>query len=70
MTNQTQSGIQWASLTVPSVANRRNFGRKTQKWPQKNISGRENPRPNFMHISQTMAEKGQHFLNCVFHLKS
>jgi hypothetical protein len=24
----------------------RNFCRKTQKWPQKNPSGRENPRPN------------------------
>jgi hypothetical protein len=26
----------------------RNFGRKTQKWPHKNMSGRKNPRPNFL----------------------
>jgi hypothetical protein len=25
----------------------RNFGRKKQKWPHKNISGRKNPRLNF-----------------------
>jgi hypothetical protein len=35
----------------------RYFGRKTQKWPHKNLSGRKNPRPNFWHICLKMAEK-------------
>jgi hypothetical protein len=39
----------------------RNFGRKTQKWPQKILSGRENPRPNFWQICLKMAEKGPNF---------
>jgi hypothetical protein len=46
-------------------------------WPQnakvalENLSGRENPRPNFTQISsKKMAEKGAKFLKCAFHLKS
>jgi hypothetical protein len=34
----------------------RNFGRKTQKWPPKNISGRKNQRPNFWQIFRKMTE--------------
>jgi hypothetical protein len=47
---------------MPVLPTGRNFCRKTQKWPQKNISGRENLRPNLMQISQQMAEKGPNFL--------
>jgi hypothetical protein len=32
----------------------RNFGRKTQKWPHKNMSSRENPRPNIRQICLKM----------------
>jgi hypothetical protein len=39
----------------------RNFCRKTQKWPQKNLSGRENSRPNFLQNYPKMAEKGPNF---------
>jgi hypothetical protein len=35
----------------------RNFGRKTQKWPHKNLNGRKNLRPNFWQIFIKMAEK-------------
>jgi hypothetical protein len=40
----------------------RNFCCKTQKWPQKNLSGRENPWSNFMQKFQKMAEKAPYFL--------
>jgi hypothetical protein len=39
----------------------RNFGRKTQKWPHKNLSGRNNLRPNFWQIIIKMAEKWPNF---------
>jgi hypothetical protein len=32
----------------PVLPTGRNFGRKTQKWPYKNMSGRKNSRPNFL----------------------
>jgi hypothetical protein len=35
----------------------RNFGRKMQKWPHKNLSGRNNLRPKFWQIIIKMAEK-------------
>jgi hypothetical protein len=38
-----------------------NFGRKTQKWPHKNLSGRKKWRPNFLQIFQKMAEKWPNF---------
>jgi hypothetical protein len=44
----------------------RNFCRKTQKWPHKNLSGRENPQPNFLQICQKMAEKGPNFFEVWF----
>jgi hypothetical protein len=44
----------------------RNFCRKTQKWSQKNLSGRENPRQNFLLICQKMAEKGPNFFEVWF----
>jgi hypothetical protein len=34
----------------------RNFGRKTQKWSDKKLSGRTNPRSNFMQIFYKVAE--------------
>jgi hypothetical protein len=43
------------------LATGKNFCRKMQKWPHKYLSGRENPRPNFLPICQKMAEKGQNF---------
>jgi hypothetical protein len=39
----------------------RNFGRKTQKWPHKNVSGRKNPLPNFWQIFIKLAEKWPNF---------
>jgi hypothetical protein len=40
----------------------RNIGRKTQKWPHKNISGRKNLRPKYLPIFQKVAEKWPNFL--------
>jgi hypothetical protein len=46
----------------------RNFGRKTQKWPHKNLSGRKKQRPNFWPISQKIAEKWPNFFGvCISH---
>jgi hypothetical protein len=39
----------------------RNIGRKTQKWPYKNPSGRKKQRLNFLLIFQKMAEKWPKF---------
>jgi hypothetical protein len=42
----------------------RNFCRKMQKWPQKNLSGRENPQPNFKQNFKKIGkigEKGPNF---------
>jgi hypothetical protein len=39
----------------------RNFGRRTQKGPYKNLCGRKNWRPNFLEICQKRAEKGPNF---------
>jgi hypothetical protein len=39
----------------------RNFGRKSQKGPQKNLRGRKNWRPNFYQIFIKRAEKGPNF---------
>jgi hypothetical protein len=46
---------------IPVFPTGRNFGRKTQKRPLKNMSGRENPRPNILQICLKMAEKGPNF---------
>jgi hypothetical protein len=48
----------------------RNFCRKMQKWPQKNLSGGENPQPNFRQNFNKMGEKGPNFLKFLFYLKS
>jgi hypothetical protein len=53
----------------PVLPTGRNFCRKTQEWPQKNLSGRENPRPNFLRIGQKMAEKGPNFFEVWFSYK-
>jgi hypothetical protein len=45
----------------------RNFGRKKLKWPDKNISGRKNPQPNFWQNFLKMAEL---FLKCVIDMKA
>jgi hypothetical protein len=46
----------------------RNFGRKTKKWPHKNLSGRKKLRPNFWPIFQEMAEKWPNFYSvCTSH---
>jgi hypothetical protein len=45
----------------PVLPTGRNFGRKTQKWPFKYLSGRKKQRPNFSPISQKMAEKWPNF---------
>jgi hypothetical protein len=56
---------------VPVLPTGRNVGRKTQKWPYKNISGRKNPRPNYWQIFQKMAEKWPNlFLKCICHIKA
>jgi hypothetical protein len=39
----------------------RNFSRKTQKWPHKNLNGRKKWRLNFMQMFQKMAEKWPKF---------
>jgi hypothetical protein len=39
----------------------RYFGRKTQKWPYKNLCGRKNQRPNFLQICLEMAEMWPNF---------
>jgi hypothetical protein len=39
----------------------RNFGRKSQKGPRKNLRGRKNWRPNFYQIFMKRAEKGPNF---------
>jgi hypothetical protein len=44
----------------------RSFCRKTQKLPQKNIGGRENPRPNFLQICHQTAEKWLDFFEVWF----
>jgi hypothetical protein len=52
----------------PGLPTGRNFGRKTQKWPHKNLSGRKKQRPNFWPISQKMAEKWPNFFGvCTSH---
>jgi hypothetical protein len=55
---RSQSGS-WQSAAVLPTG--RNFGRKTQKWPHKNLSGRNNLRPNFWQIIIKMAEKWPNF---------
>jgi hypothetical protein len=42
----------------PGLPTGRFFGRKTQKGPNKNISGRTNLRPNFGRIFPKRAKKG------------
>jgi hypothetical protein len=54
------------NATEPVLPTGRNFCRKTQNWPQKNLSGRENPRLNFLQISQKMAEKEPNFFEVWF----
>jgi hypothetical protein len=55
-------------LPKPVLPTGRNFGRKTQKWPHKNLSGREKLRPNFWPIFQKMAEKWPNFYSvCTSH---
>jgi hypothetical protein len=48
----------------------RYFGRKTQYWPNKNLSGRKNMRPNFSQICLKVAEKWQNFFEVCSLLKS
>jgi hypothetical protein len=43
---------------------------KRKSGPQKNLSSRENPRPNFLQILQNRAEKGLFCLMCVIYPKS
>jgi hypothetical protein len=57
-------------VPVPVLPTGRNFCSKTLKWPHKNLSGRENPRPNFLQICQKMAEKGLNLFGVLFHIKS
>jgi hypothetical protein len=47
----------------------RNFGRKTQKWPNKNLSGWKRQRPNILQIFQKMAEEWQNFPEDYIHIK-
>jgi hypothetical protein len=44
----------------------RNFGRKTQKWPPKNISGRD----NHGRFSKEWLKSGRTFLKFVIHIKN
>jgi hypothetical protein len=45
----------------------RNFGRRTQKGPYKNLCGRKSWRPNFLSICQ---KRGQTFLKLITNIKS
>jgi hypothetical protein len=46
-----------AGIPLTVLLTGRKFGRKTQKWPCKNLSGRKKQRPNFLQIFQKIAEK-------------
>jgi hypothetical protein len=56
--------------TAPVLPTGRNFGRKTQNWPPKNISGWKNQRPNFWQIFQKMAEKWPNFFEVCYSHKN
>jgi hypothetical protein len=49
------------SVVLPVLPTGRNFGRKTLKWPHKNMSGWKNPRLKLLKILQKVAEKGPNF---------
>jgi hypothetical protein len=50
----------------PVLPTGRDFGRKRQKWPHKNLSGRKKQRPNFVQIFQKIAEKWPNFFPVCF----
>jgi hypothetical protein len=63
----------WATSYIWAVLpTGRNFGRKTQKWLLKNISGRKNPRPekSAAEFVKNWPKSGRTFLNCVIHIKA
>jgi hypothetical protein len=53
--------IQMRIRAKPVLPRGRNFGRKTQKGPEKIVWGRENLGPKFWQIYQKRAEKGPSF---------
>jgi hypothetical protein len=57
-------GQLWLKSVLPTG---RNFGRKTQKWPHKNINGRKNP--NFKQIFQKWPKSGRTFMKCIYHIE-
>jgi hypothetical protein len=54
-----------AGAVRPVLPTGRNFGRKTQKSPYKNLSGRKKQRLNFSDFSKNARKVAEHFY-CVF----
>jgi hypothetical protein len=55
---------------LPVLPTGRNFSRKTQKGPLKNISGQKNPQLNFWPIFHKMAEKWPNFFAVCYSYKN
>jgi hypothetical protein len=56
-------------IHLPLFPTVRNFCRKKQKWPQRNLSGRENPQPNLIQNSLNNGIKGAELFELNFSLK-